>query len=138
MYIITQKGNLVPLENVKVVKVVEPGGSMIVLRTGERIIDTRTPAEVFKSAYSPNPSITPIVESFEALSTSMCAFEACVTESLDALTAQLGEANKTVSASTNQLDNCSKGLLEVTYNAVSTSKEAKQLIGEINNAIQEI
>jgi mevalonate kinase len=137
MYITTQKGTLIPITSIKAVKETNDG-SLIIVKTGEKVKDPRTPVEVFKEAYSVTPDIEPIVTSFGELVEEVKTFRSNMANNLSALTTVLQEVTVDVKASTKTLTRNGTAAREATDLAKRSHKEVNILIGNLNDAIQEI
>jgi len=63
MFIVSPKGNYVPLANVDIISPVKDKGSRVLLKSGKSFLDPRTPAEIFADADFPQ-STSVVIESF--------------------------------------------------------------------------
>jgi hypothetical protein len=137
MYITTENGNLIPITSIKAVKGTNDG-SLVILKTGEKVKDPRTPVEVFEEAYQITPDIAPIVASFSELVEEVKTFRSNMANNLSALTAVLQEVTVDVKASTKTLTSTGNAAREATDLAKRNHREVSILIGNLNDAIQEI
>jgi hypothetical protein len=137
MYITTENGNLIPITSIKAVKLTNEG-SLVLLKTGEKIKDPRTPVGVFEEAYTLTPDIAPILTSFSELVGEVKTFRTNMASNLSELTAVLRGVTVDVRASTATLTKNSRVAIEATELAKLSYSEANTLIGNLNDAIQEI
>ena len=71
MYIVTKNKSVIPLSNIHAVRTASKGGSIIMLKTGEKIPDPREAEDVLKQAYCAEPDLTPIIEAISFIAESL-------------------------------------------------------------------
>jgi hypothetical protein len=110
MFIKTEKGSFIPLANVKGIRPTEKG-SIIILNSGERILDKRTPCSVAQSVEHGIPDITEIlVDNIKQLQEFKLETKVAVTTLKEEVTNKLTRLGIEVKDTTSKFTNVSNKL----------------------------
>jgi len=152
MFIVSSKGNFIPVQNVKLVSPTATGGSKIRLKTGESFSLDKPPADVFKNMVSSDQNVAILIGSLysqlevltksttkqikdlqDSVSSKMQSLEGKVlgtTERVIEVTGTLRDVSTALVNSTDRSMSASRTLLDSTKVVANTVKE-------LNNAIEE-
>jgi hypothetical protein len=137
MYIVTGKGSVIPLSNVKAVKP-KAKGSVIYLKTGERINDLRSAEDVLKQAYQDKVEVAPLIDAITTISKCIQTHQEQVNKELAAVRNIVERATARVDESSGLLTSAAVKINSASGKALKTNDTMSGLVEKLNDAISEV
>lgn len=138
-FIVTPKGNYVPVSNVKVVKPLSAGGCVVSLKTGESFKDSRTPAELLSNLVDRDltPVVTSIYAEIEALKVGVAHELTKLNSEIRGVTSNTNELNSGVTESARLVVKQVSKLDSATQQLATSQGKIRRVTKELEYAIEE-
>lgn len=136
MFIVTAKGNYVPIENVDFIKPTKTG-SLIMLKSGKQATDTRTPLEIFEQltpSLNNNALATSIYQELEQVKQEVATLASGVYDATQLLAAEVSQI-KTVKSELSRSSTIAREAVESVEKSVS---KVTKIIEVLDEAIKEV
>ena len=137
MFIVTPKGNYVPVENIDIVGP-SAKGSTVVLRSGKTFTDPRTPSELIQGLVQKGDTEVAIKSIFKALDkmqTELALTTTKLTAQLDVARVEVAEVTAKVSHQTNRLNQVTESVSDSKDSLRTTTTKIKGVVGTLEVAI---